>query len=199
MEYFANVAILLIVCFLLYTIFKTQGFSKRHDTAMQKVDISIRKQEILIQNQEKTNHHLALMLHEIRRSNQYLAELVGVEGIEVIPELPVTPRTSTPAADLSTTEDAGEEDASLQAKVYVGNIDYAATEAELAEYFAPYGRVESVNIPLNRYTGRARGFGFVTFASQQEAEQAMALNGSEFKGRQIQVNFAKEREKTSGV
>jgi RNA recognition motif-containing protein len=84
---------------------------------------------------------------------------------------------------------------SRQIKLYVGNIDYSATEEELAQHFSKFGQVQFVNIPINRYTGRARGFGFVTFAREVEAERAMALNGSEFKGRQIQVNFAKERER----
>lgn len=202
MEYFANVAILVVLGFLFYSIFKTQGFSKKHhDHAIHKMDTAIRKQEILIQHQEKANQHLAWILHEIRRSNQFLAELVGIEGsIQEIPE--TTTATTAPSSppplppiDLSM-EESTESDNVSQAKVYVGNIDYAATEEELAEYFAPYGHVESVNIPLNRYTGRARGFGFVSFATTEEAERAMALNGSEFKGRQIQVNFAKEREKT---
>ena len=79
----------------------------------------------------------------------------------------------------------------------MGNIDYAVTEPELAEHFAAYGEVEGANIPVNRYNGRARGFGFVTFTSREEAEKAMVLNGTTFKGRQIQVNFAKERESAS--
>ncbi|MBP9763871.1 MAG: RNA-binding protein [Gammaproteobacteria bacterium] len=84
-----------------------------------------------------------------------------------------------------------------QYKLYVGNIDYAATEAELAAYFAQFGEVEFVNIPVNRYTGKARGFGFVSFVSKEDAERAMSLHGAEFKGRQIQVNFAKERGETA--
>ncbi len=83
-----------------------------------------------------------------------------------------------------------------QYKLYVGNIDYAATEAELASHFEQFGEVEFVNIPVNRYTGKARGFGFVSFVSKEDAERAMSLHGSEFKGRQIQVNFAKERGET---
>lgn len=179
MEYIANVAILLVVCFLVYSVFKSQSFSNKHDKAMHKMDLAL-------QRQEKNAQLLNQMLQEMRRSNQYLAELVGMEDIE---------QEAGASADMSANIDTTANDLELQAKVYVGNIDYAATESELSEYFSQYGRVESVNIPLNRYTGKARGFGFVTFASQQEAEQAMALNGSEFKGRQIQVNFAKEREK----
>jgi hypothetical protein len=80
-----------------------------------------------------------------------------------------------------------------ETKLYVGNIDYAASEAELAAHFAKFGQIDMVNIPLDRYTGRARGFGFVTFKKPADAIKAMGLDGSEFKGRQIQVNFARER------
>lgn len=91
-------------------------------------------------------------------------------------------------------ESYSSDEMSSTSKLYVGNIDYAATETELANHFCRYGQIEFVNIPVNRYTGRTRGFGFITFASPLDAERAMALNGSEFRGRQIQVNFAKERE-----
>ena len=86
-----------------------------------------------------------------------------------------------------------EEDDIDETKLYVGNIDYAASEAELAAHFARFGQIAMVNIPLDRYTGRARGFGFVTFKKAADALKAMALDGSDFKGRQIQVNFARER------
>lgn len=155
--------------------------------AMSKVDYSI-------ELQKKTNHTLSLILNETRRQNQYLSDLAGMEPIEE-PEHRVNQNAKD---DFSSPDDdhlEHESEPSSQTKLYVGNIDYAATETELAGHFAPFGQVEFVNIPVNRYTGKARGFGFVTFATQEEAEHAMALNGSEFKGRQIQVNFAKERER----
>ena len=80
-----------------------------------------------------------------------------------------------------------------ETKLYIGNIDYSASENELATHFAKFGQIETVNIPVDRYTGRARGFGFITFKSVEDAIKAMDLDGSEFKGRQIQVNFARER------
>jgi len=171
MEYFNLVDIILLIS--LAAILTILGFLYRtaflkHAKAMAKVDLSIQKQE-------QANHHLALILNELRRSNQYLADLAGLEGVEGIESVP-------------------QEEALSHTKLYIGNIDYSATEAELASHFARYGKVEFVNIPVNRYTGKARGFGFITFSSPQDAENAMELNGSEFKGRQIQVNFAKERE-----
>ncbi len=80
-----------------------------------------------------------------------------------------------------------------EVKLYVGNIDYSASEDELARLFEKYGQVEVVNIPIDRHNGKARGFGFVTFKTQKDATNAMDLHGTEFKGRQIQVNFARER------
>lgn len=93
--------------------------------------------------------------------------------------------------------DVSEQDDIDETKLYVGNIDYAASESELAAHFAKYGQIDMVNIPLDRYTGRARGFGFVTFKKATDALKAMGLDGSEFKGRQIQVNFARERASNS--
>ena len=193
MEYFPNVAIIIIICLLFYIVLKS-------NKEKQKIGVAIKLQE-------QANQHLVLIANEIRRSNQFLAELVGVDSAEYAMPVADVPSTPTKASRSTATTNVpvnqpvpfvpavvSTNDPALQAKVYVGNIDYAATEAELGEYFSQYGQVESVNIPVNRYTGKARGFGFVTFASQQEAEQAMILNGSEFKGRQIQVNFAKERE-----
>ena len=79
-------------------------------------------------------------------------------------------------------------------KVYVGNIDYSATEEELAALFSECGMAESVKIPTERHSGRGRGFGFVTFASATDSDRAVALNGSSFKGRVIQVTYAKGKE-----
>lgn len=78
-------------------------------------------------------------------------------------------------------------------KLYIGNIDYSASEDELEQLFAKFGHIELVNIPVDKYSGKARGFGFVTFDDPAAAARALELNGAEFKGRQIQVNFAKER------
>jgi len=153
--------------------------SKKQKQALNKVDESLKRQI-------EGNQQLNLIVRELRRSNRFLAELVDLEpmGAEMMEgdELPSVASASASSA------------ANSQYKLYVGNIDYTATESELASYFAQYGEVESVNIPINRYTGKARGFGFVSFNSKQDAERAMALHGTEFKGRQIQVNFAKERE-----
>lgn len=85
------------------------------------------------------------------------------------------------------------EDEIDETKLYIGNIDYAASENELAAHFAKFGQIETVNIPVDRFTGKARGFGFITFKRVADAIKAIDLDGSDFKGRQIQVNFARER------
>lgn len=152
--------------------------SRKQAQAMVKIDTSLKLSE-------QMNQQLRSILGEQRRFTQVLSEVVGVE----LPELP-------DMAPMVANATSSSDDVSSQNKLYVGNIDYSATESELATHFTRYGQVEFVNIPVNRYTGRARGFGFVTFVTQNDAERAMALNGSEFKGRQIQVNFAKERDGT---
>lgn len=152
--------------------------------ALAKQKIALSKVNESLKLQSQANHQLNLMVRELRRSNRLLSELAELEVEEDQPEMD---KSNNDVQENNNT-------VSSQFKLYVGNIDYTATEAELAEHFEPYGQIESVNIPVNRYNGKARGFGFVTFISRDDAEKAMALHGSEFKGRQIQVNFAKERE-----
>ena len=137
--------------------------------------------------QGSTNHQLGQILNEIRRSNRLLTELNSTDPLDAYDD-----NHSVPLSNL--TPIVAQETLEPQHKLYVGNIDYSASESELADFFAQFGQVEGVNIPVNRYTGKARGFGFVTFVAKEDAERAMALHGAEFKGRQIQVNFAKERE-----
>ncbi len=162
---------------------------KKQRQAMVKFDKSLKNQDNLLRRFD-------LMLKELRQSNRFLAELADVEWTEapVAPESVEAGGEQCPMHPHASSQDDASAPTGNEFKLYVGNIDYAATEAELAAYFADYGSIESVNIPVNRYTGRARGFGFVTFTSREEAEKAMALNGTTFKGRQIQVNFAKERD-----
>jgi RNA recognition motif-containing protein len=149
--------------------------ARKQKGAMAKIDESLKRQN-------QTNQQLGLILNELRRSTRLLSVLASVESNEESFEL------------TTATAESGYEATEHQHKLYVGNIDYTATESELASHFSRFGQVEFVNIPVNRYTGKARGFGFVTFISREDAERAMALHGTEFKGRQIQVNFAKERE-----
>jgi len=153
-------------------------FSVFYAAALRKQKMAWTKINEVLKRQEQTNQQLNSVITELKRSNRYLAELAEMETVEnSVENMPNT----TAVTD-------------NQYKLYVGNIDYTATEAELASHFANQGRVVGVNIPVNRYNGKTRGFGFVTFGSREEAEQAISLHGTEFKGRQIQVNFAKERD-----
>ncbi len=82
-------------------------------------------------------------------------------------------------------------------KLYVGNLGYGVTDAELSKLFEPHGTVESAQIIVDRDTGRSKGFGFVEMKSEQEAQAAItALNGQEVGGRALTVNEA--RPKTEG-
>ena len=84
-------------------------------------------------------------------------------------------------------------------KLYVGNISFDTTEADLEELFGEVGTVESVNVITDRDTGRSRGFGFVEMSSQEEANKAIEeFNETEVGGRNIIVNEAKPRENRAG-
>jgi RNA recognition motif-containing protein len=85
-------------------------------------------------------------------------------------------------------------------RLYVGNLSYNVTEAELKEVFAEGGKnVTEVKIVLDRDTGRPRGFAFVEMGSDQEAAQAIeTLGGREIQGRPISVSEARERAARGG-
>ena len=78
-------------------------------------------------------------------------------------------------------------------KLYVGNLTFDATDADLTELFSPHGQVQSAQIVTDRDTGRSRGFGLVEMSDGAEAAIA-ALNGQDFKGRNLTVNEARPRE-----
>ncbi len=83
--------------------------------------------------------------------------------------------------------------------IYVGNLSYQVTEADLSSVFAEYGSVKRVQLPTDRETGRMRGFGFVEMGTDAEEEAAIeALDGAEWMGRDLKVNKAKPRENRSG-
>ena len=79
--------------------------------------------------------------------------------------------------------------------IYVGNLSYDVTEAELRTAFSAHGEVDSVRIITDRDSGRSKGFGFVEMPSSDEAQAAIeALNGQDLKGREIKVNEARPRQ-----
>ena len=80
-------------------------------------------------------------------------------------------------------------------KLYVGNLPFSTTEDSLRDAFGQCGTVTDVMIAVDRQTGRSRGFGFVTFSSDEEANAAIGkFHGQDMDGRTIQVNEARPRE-----
>jgi len=79
--------------------------------------------------------------------------------------------------------------------IYVGNLSYQVTEEDLKQAFAEYGKVNRVQLPTDRETGRPRGFAFVEMSTETEETAAIeALDGAEWMGRDLRVNKAKPRE-----
>jgi RNA recognition motif-containing protein len=80
-------------------------------------------------------------------------------------------------------------------KLFVGNLSFKTTENDLQDAFAAFGAVTETNLMMDRMTNRPRGFAFVTMASAEEAEKAIAgMNGKELDGRALTVNVARPRE-----
>ena len=83
--------------------------------------------------------------------------------------------------------------------IFVGNLAFTATEAEVRQLFEGYGTVDTVNLLMDRDTGRPRGFGFVEMPDATEAQAAIdGLNGTSLGGRQLTVNEARPREERGG-
>ena len=84
-------------------------------------------------------------------------------------------------------------------RLFVGNLPWTFSSADLEALFAPYGAVQSAEVVSDRDTGRSRGFGFVEMPDPQAMQQAIsALNGADCNGRALTVNEARERERTGG-
>ncbi len=80
-------------------------------------------------------------------------------------------------------------------KLFVGNLAWAATEADIRAHFSQAGEVTSVEVMMDKFTGRPRGFAFVTMGNAQQAQDAIAkTEGVEFMGRPLKVNVARPRE-----
>jgi len=84
-------------------------------------------------------------------------------------------------------------------KIYVGNLSYDVTEEELRQEFQAFGEVESVDIIMDKFSGRSKGFGFVEMPSVSEGQAAITgLNGKTLKDRALNVNAARPREDRGG-
>lgn len=86
----------------------------------------------------------------------------------------------------------------MEKKLYVGNLPYTVTDAQLKELFAGYGDVTEAQVIMDRRSGRSKGFGFVTFAEEAAAEKAVSeMDGKDLEGRALKVSEAKPpRERT---
>jgi RNA recognition motif-containing protein len=83
--------------------------------------------------------------------------------------------------------------------IYVGNLPWSTTDAELRDMFAQYGQVIKAQVITDRDTGRSRGFGFVEMPTEEEAQRAIdALNNQPMGGRPLTVNIARPREPRGG-
>jgi RNA recognition motif-containing protein len=82
-----------------------------------------------------------------------------------------------------------------QARLFVGNLSFQTAENDLQDHFAQAGAVSSVNLMLDKMTGRSRGFAFVEYASPEDAQKAIdQFHDKDFQGRKITVNIARPRE-----
>ena len=83
-------------------------------------------------------------------------------------------------------------------KLYVGNLPWSVNEQSLKDMFSPFGEITEAIVISDRYTGRSKGFVFVTFANEADAEKAIAeMAEKEIEGRKIMVNVARPREERS--
>ena len=83
----------------------------------------------------------------------------------------------------------------MSTRLYVGNLSYNTTENQLQDLFAEHGPVTSVDLIMDKFSGRPRGFGFVTMENLDQAQAAIAaLHGKNVDGRDLTVNEAKPRE-----
>ncbi len=87
----------------------------------------------------------------------------------------------------------------MGSKLYVGNLAFSTTESELRDLFAQYGTVAEVFIAMDKFSGRSRGFAFVTMGSDAEAKAAITgVNGKNVGGRDLAVNEARPKEEGRG-
>ena len=82
-----------------------------------------------------------------------------------------------------------------QARLFVGNLAYQTMENDLKEYFSKAGVVSSVDLILDKFTGRSKGFAFIELSSSEEANKAVEMfHNKEFQGRALTVNIARPKE-----
>ncbi len=83
--------------------------------------------------------------------------------------------------------------------IYIGNLSFQASEDDIKSVFAEYGEVTRISLPIDRETGRKRGFAFVDMADEAKEDQAISeLDGAEWLGRELRVNKARPRTENGG-
>jgi RNA recognition motif-containing protein len=87
----------------------------------------------------------------------------------------------------------------MSKKLYVGNLPFSVTQEQLKEMFSSYGEITEATLVIDKYSGRSRGFGFVTLADDAAADKAIAeMNGKDLEGRALKVSEAKPMESRGG-
>jgi heterogeneous nuclear ribonucleoprotein A1/A3 len=85
-----------------------------------------------------------------------------------------------------------------QTTIFVSNLAYALDTQDLIVAFSSYGEIKEAKIIKDRETGRSKGFGFITFQNQNDAKEALNMNGKELHGRIVRVNFARKQAQAVG-
>jgi cold-inducible RNA-binding protein len=85
-----------------------------------------------------------------------------------------------------------------QHTVFIGNLPFSTQKSELQEVFEKFGRILEIHIPVDRQTGKSRGFAFVTFETQEASQEALNMNGHDMNGRTIKVHMAHGKKENSG-
>lgn len=83
-------------------------------------------------------------------------------------------------------------------RLFIGSLPWSITNETLKDLFSQFGEVTDSFVVTDRDSGRSKGFGFVTFAKEEDAQKALDMNGKEVEGRAIVVNVAKPREERGG-
>ena len=83
-------------------------------------------------------------------------------------------------------------------KIFIGNLSFKLDERDLEEAFEQFGEITEINIPTDRDSGRKRGFAFITFGSDDFANQALSMNGKELDGRALTVKIAQDKKSHGG-
>ena len=78
-------------------------------------------------------------------------------------------------------------------KIFVGNLNFSVDNEKISEFFSQYGTVTDVRLIKDRETGRAKGFGFISFETEEMMEKALKADGQEFLGRNLRVSKALEK------